>query len=59
MVSAADIVATASWDLALNRYKEIKHEEVEHTTPAKIILELRTLETEISNGLGRLEEMLG
>ena len=59
MVPAAEIIATGSWDLSLNRYKEIEHEEVEHQSPAEIIAELRALEGEIAEGLDRLEGMLG
>ncbi|MCF7777424.1 N-6 DNA methylase [Sulfitobacter sp. M220] len=59
MVPAAEIIATGSWDLSLNRYKEIEHEEVEHQSPAEIIAELRALEGEITEGLDRLEGMLG
>lgn len=59
MVPASEIIATGSWDLSLNRYKEIEHEEVEHAAPAEIIAELRALEAEIADGLDRLEGMLG
>ncbi len=58
-VPAAEIAATGSWDLSLNRYKEIEAEEVAHDSPAEIIAELRALEAEIAEGLDRLEEMLG
>ncbi|UES49910.1 type I restriction-modification system subunit M [Roseibium aggregatum] len=58
MVPAADIIATDSWDLSLNRYKEIEHEEVDYDTPEEIIAQLRALEAEISSGVDRLEEML-
>lgn len=59
MVPREDIIATGSWDLSLNRYKEIEHEEVHHASPAEIIAELRAIEAEIAAGLDRLEEMLG
>lgn len=59
MVPVADIIATGSWDLSLNRYKEVQHEEVNHGSPREIIAELRALEVEIVEGLDRLEEMLG
>lgn len=58
-VPVAEIIATGSWDLSLNRYKEIEHEEVDHAAPAEIIAELRALEAEINEGLDRLEGMLG
>lgn len=52
-------IATADYDLSLNRYKEVEHEEVEHQDPKAIIAELRAIEGEISDGLTQLEEMLG
>lgn len=58
MVKAEEIAATGSWDLSLNRYKEVEHGEVKHESPAAIIAELRAIEAEIAKGLDRLEEML-
>jgi type I restriction enzyme M protein len=58
-VPKADIAATGSYDLSLNRYKEVEHEHVEHDAQKDIIRELREIEEEISAGLTRLEEMLG
>ena len=58
-VPKAEIAATDSYDLSLNRYKEVEHEEQNHAAPADIIRELRVLEEEISSGLTNLEEMLG
>ncbi|QUS36370.1 type I restriction-modification system subunit M [Falsirhodobacter algicola] len=57
-VKAEEIAATGSWDLSLNRYKEVEHAEVEHESPAAIIADLRAIEAEIAEGLDRLEEML-
>lgn len=57
-VPKADIAA-AAYDLSLNRYKEIEHEDRIHTSPGDIIRELRVLENEISIGLNTLEETLG
>ncbi|SHE29425.1 type I restriction enzyme M protein [Litoreibacter ascidiaceicola] len=59
MVPAKEIIATGSWDLSLNRYKEIEHEEVEHDDPKDIIEELRKIEEKIAKGLDKLEGMLG
>ena len=53
-----EIAATGSYDLSLNRYKLVEHEEIEHESPANIIKELRALEKEISDGLTKLEAML-
>lgn len=57
-VSRSDI-ADAGYDLSLNRYKEIEHEEIEHDPPADIIHELRAIEAEISEGLDKLKGMVG
>ncbi|WP_199506194.1 class I SAM-dependent DNA methyltransferase [Geodermatophilus sp. TF02-6] len=56
-VPKADIVA-AGYDLSLNRYKEVVHEEVEHRPPLEIIAELEQLEGEIVRGLADLKAML-
>ena len=58
MVERAEIEATGSWDLSLNRYKQVEHEAVEHAAPQDIIAELRAIEAEIAKGLDRLQEML-
>ncbi|MGN6364501.1 type I restriction-modification system subunit M [Asticcacaulis taihuensis] len=52
-------IAAAGYDLSLNRYKQVEHEEQVHETPQAIIAELKTLEAEISEGLAKLEAMLG
>lgn len=57
-VPQADIEA-AGYDLSLNRYKEVEHEEAAYDPPAQIIAELKALEEEISAGLAQLEEMVG
>ena len=46
------------YDLSINRYKEVKHEEVTYEPPKKIIAKLRKLEAEIAKGLDELEGML-
>ncbi|WP_337138221.1 type I restriction-modification system subunit M [Sphingomonas aquatica] len=57
-VPKAEIAATGTYDLSLNRYKLVEHVEQKHDKPADIIAELRALETEISEGLTKLEAML-
>jgi type I restriction enzyme M protein len=54
-----DEIAAAGYDLSLNRYKEVEHEEVQYEAPAAIIADLRALEQEIAAGLSRLEELVG
>lgn len=57
LVPKADIVAQG-YDLSLNRYKEILHEEVEHRAPLDIIADIEALEREIADGLAELKGML-
>jgi type I restriction enzyme M protein len=56
-VPKADIAANG-YDLSLNRYKEVVHEEVEHVPPKELIAQLMKLEREIEQGLKELEGML-
>lgn len=46
------------YDLSLNRYKQVVHEQVEHVPPQQLIDELKVLEAEIQAGIAELEEML-
>ncbi|MBY4275751.1 SAM-dependent DNA methyltransferase [Rhodococcus fascians] len=56
-VPKADIVAYG-YDLALNRYKEVVADEVEHRAPLDIIADIEVLETDIASGLADLKAML-
>jgi type I restriction enzyme M protein len=56
-VPKADIVAQG-YDLSLNGYREVVHQEVEHRDPLAIIEELKALEVEIQQGLAELKAML-
>jgi type I restriction enzyme M protein len=56
-VSVADIAANG-YDLSLNRYKEVVHEQVEHRAPGEILGELAELEAEIAKGMKSLAGML-
>ena len=56
-VPKAEIVAQ-SYDLSLNRYKELVHDEVEHRPPLEIIADIEKLEGEIAAGLAELKAML-
>jgi type I restriction enzyme M protein len=51
-------IAERNYDLSLNRYKEVVHEEVQYDPPKKILSELKQIETEIIQGLEELEGML-
>ena len=57
LVPKADIVAQG-YDLSLNRYKEVVHDEVEHRPPLEIISDVERLEDEIAKGLADLKAML-
>ena len=52
-------IAAANFDLSINRYKEVVHEEVDHVPPKQILAELQQIEEEIRKGLRELEGMLG
>lgn len=56
-VPKSDLVAQ-DYDLSLNRYKEVVHQEVNHRPPLEIIYDLQKLELEIQKGLKDLEGML-
>ncbi len=56
-VAKKDIVAEG-YDLSLNRYKVLVHEEVQHRAPKEILAELAKLEAEIQKGMKELEGML-
>jgi type I restriction enzyme M protein len=53
-----DIVAEG-YDLSLNRYKDLVHEEIQHRPPAEIIAGLEALEAEIRTGLEDLKGLIG
>jgi type I restriction enzyme M protein len=57
LVPKADIAAQG-YDLSINRYKELLHDEVEHAPPHEILAELAKLEAEIQDGMKELEGML-
>lgn len=56
-VPKADLAAQG-YDLSLNRYKEVVHEEVAHRPPKEILKNLAKLEAEIQQGMKELEGML-
>jgi len=57
-VPKADIIAQG-YDLSLNRYKEVVHEEIAHRPPKEILAELEKLEEEIQKGMRELGGMVG
>jgi type I restriction enzyme M protein len=52
-------IAAQGYDLSLNRYKEVVHEEIEHRAPKEILADLAKLEEEIQREMAELEGMLG
>src|SRR5450759_3994349 len=57
-VPKADIAAQG-YDLSLNRYKEVVHEEIEHRAPKEILADLAKLEGQIQREMKELDGMLG
>jgi type I restriction enzyme M protein len=57
-VPKADIAAQG-YDLSLNRYKQVVHDETEHRPPKDILADLAKLEEEIQHAMEELEGMLG
>ncbi len=55
-VTKADIAAQG-YDLSINRYKEVVHEEVKHRHPKEILESLAKLEAEIQQEMRELEGM--
>jgi type I restriction enzyme M protein len=51
-------IVSNGYDLSINRYKEIIHDEVEYESPQAILKELGALEEEIQQGINDLKAML-
>ena len=58
LVPMADIVAEG-YDLSINRYKEVVHEEVDHRPTADLMSDLEQLNVDIADGLAKLRAVLG
>lgn len=56
-VPKSDVIAE-DYDLSLNRYREVVHEEAERRPPLEIIADIERLEGEIADGLAKLKAML-
>jgi type I restriction enzyme M protein len=52
-------IAAQGYDLSLNRYKEVVHEDAEHRPPLEIIADVERLEAEIQQGLADIKAALG
>lgn len=58
LVPKAEIVDNG-YDLSINKYKEIVHEEVEYEKPEVILGRIAEMEREILKGIEELQEMVG
>ena len=54
-----DDIVSAGYDLSLNRYMEVVHEEFDHRPPSELLADLWKLEKEIKHDMNELEGMLG
>lgn len=55
---AKGAIVAQDYDLSVNRYKDVVHDEDEHRPPLEIIAEVEKLEAEIAGGLAELKAML-
>jgi type I restriction enzyme M protein len=46
------------WDISINKYKEVVHEEIDHSSPADIIAEIEQLDRERMQAFKTLKELL-
>ncbi|MBT2568566.1 SAM-dependent DNA methyltransferase [Arthrobacter sp. ISL-85] len=51
-------IAENGYDLSLNRYRKLEHEEIEHRKAAEIIGDLEVLEAEIAQRLAELKALI-
>jgi len=56
-VPKSDIVEQG-YDLSINRYKEVVHEEVDHRAPQAILDELESIEKQITQGMKQLRGII-
>lgn len=57
VVDVADIVEN-SYDLSINRYKEVVHQEQEYDPPCEILARIESLEAEIQQELAELKALI-
>ncbi len=58
LVPKAEIVAN-EYDLSINRYKQVEHEEQEWPSPKEILAEIRALDAQRAEAMLNLEKLLG
>jgi type I restriction enzyme M protein len=54
-----DDIRAQSYDLSINRYRQLTHTAEKHVDPRKLLEHLKALEKEIQNELVELEGLLG
>ena len=47
-----------NYDLSINRYKEVKYEEVQYEHPKVILTDIRKIQQEIIERMDALEDMI-
>ena len=53
-----DEIVAQGYDLSINRYKKVVHEDLEHRSPIEILDELDKIEDDIRAGVAELRRML-
>jgi type I restriction enzyme M protein len=53
-----DDIVGQGYDLSLNRYQELVHDDIEHQPPLEIVADIERLETEIAGDLSGLKAIL-
>lgn len=51
-------IVEQDYDLSINRYKEVVHEEVDHRAPQAILDELESIEKQIFSGMKEVRKMI-
>lgn len=54
----ADEIKKNKYDLSINRYKEVKYEEVKYDQPLIILKKLEAIEKDIQNDLNKIKELI-
>lgn len=52
-----DEIVAEGYDLSINRYREVEHEEAVHRSPEEILADLDALERDIAEGLNKLRDL--
>jgi hypothetical protein len=52
-----DEIVQNGYDLSINKYKEVEHDEIEYASPNEILAQIRAIELDICEGLDKLEAL--